>query len=226
MSIGRRFVKDVMTTAVVSAYRGASFKDIAQMMIERGITALPVIGKDRRVVGVVSEADLLAKEEYKGIWPETRQNRLSRAKAGAITAGELMTTPAITVSPDASIVQAARLLEQHRIKRLPVVDDHNHLLGIVSRRDLLRVFTRPDEEIRDEILQDVLTLLIPAVPEAVSVHVDRGIVTLTGTLDDKALIPILIRLIAATDGVVSVIDKLRFAADDTTEKAGRNAPNT
>ncbi|WP_433190136.1 CBS domain-containing protein [Actinoallomurus sp. CA-150999] len=226
MSTRQRFVRDVMTTAVVSAYRGASFKDIAQMMIERGITALPVIDKDRHVAGVVSEADLLAKEEYKGVWPETRQDRLSRPKAQAVTARDLMTTPAITISPDASIVQAARLLEQHRIKRLPVVDDHNRLLGIVSRRDLLRVFTRSDEEIRDEILQDVLTLLIPAAPEAVSVHVDHGIVTLTGTLDDKALIPVLLRLTAATDGVVSVIDELRFAVDGTAEKAGQEAPGT
>ncbi|WP_460347353.1 CBS domain-containing protein [Actinoallomurus acanthiterrae] len=215
-----------MTTSVVSAYRGASFKDIAQMMIERGITALPVIGKDRRVVGVVSEADLLAKEEYKGVWPKTPRDRPSGTKAQAITAGELMTTPAITVGPDASIVQAARLLEQHRIKRLPVVDDRNRLIGIVSRRDLLRVFSRPDEEIRDEISQDVLPLLVPAAPEAVSVQVDHGIVTLAGTLDDKALIPVLLRLTSATDGVVSVIDELRVAVGGTKEDRPVRRPRT
>ncbi|GAB3979422.1 CBS domain-containing protein [Actinoallomurus acanthiterrae] len=214
-----------MTTAVVSAYRGASFKDIAQIMIERGITALPVIDDDRRVIGVVSESDLLAKEEHREDepWtrPERRHERLFRAKAQAVTAEELMTTPAITIRPEATVVQTARLLDQHGIKRLPVVDDQNHLLGIISRRDLLRVFTRPDEEIREEIRQEVFARLLPADPDAVSVRVSHGIVTLTGALERKSLIPIAVRLTATTDGVVSVIDELDYADDDTTEAAHR-----
>ncbi len=122
----RHTVRDVMTTAVVSAYRAASFTDIAQMMVERGITALPVIDDDRRVAGVVSEADLLAKEEYKdeesAPWMEKRRDRLIRVKAHAVTAAELMTSPAVTVGPGTTIAQAARTLDHHQIKRLPVVE--------------------------------------------------------------------------------------------------------
>lgn len=209
----RRIVNDVMTRAVVSAYRGASFKDIVQVMIKRGITAMPVIDEGHRVAGVVSESDLLAKEGCKDggkrRWFRRRRDRSSWAKAQALTAEELMTTPAITVHPEATIVETARLLEQHRIKRLPVTDDENRLIGIVSRRDLLRVFTRTDEEIRDEIRHEVFAL---ADPTTLSVYVNHGVVTLTGTLRQRGLIPIVVQLAAATDGVISVIDQL--SSDD------------
>ena len=214
----RRTVNDVMTRAVVSAYRGASFKDIVQVMIKRGITAMPVIDDGHRVAGVVSESDLLAKEEHKDggkrRWFGRRRDRSSWAKAQALTAEDLMTMPAITVHPDATIVEAARLLDQHRIKRLPVTDDENHLIGIVSRRDLLSVFTLTDEEIRDEIRHEVFAL---ADPTAVSVHVSHGVVTLTGTLRQKDLIPIVVRLASAADGVVSVIDELSCGDEDSAE---------
>jgi CBS domain-containing protein len=205
----RLTVNDVMTKAVVSAYRGASFKDIVQLMIKRNITAMPVLDDGHRVAGVVSETDLLAKEERKDggkrRWIGGRRDRSSRAKATALVAEDLMTTPAITVHPGATIAEAAHLLEQHRIRRLPVTDEENRLVGIVSRRDLLRVFTRTDEEIRDEIRHEVFAL---ADPTALSVHVSHGVVTLTGTVRQKDLIPILVRLAAATDGVISVIDQL------------------
>ncbi len=221
----RHTVQDVMTTAVVSAYRAASFKDIAQMMVGRGITALPVIDDDRRVAGVVSEADLLAKEEYKddgrAPWVEKHRDRLARAKAHAVTAAELMTSPAITVRPDTTIAQAARTLDHHQIKRLPVVDGNDHLVGIVSRRDLLRIFTRPDDELRDEIVHEVFGRLLLVHPDAVSVRVSHGVVLLAGVLDQKSLIPIAVRLTAGIDGVVDVIDELGYADDDTTEAAHR-----
>lgn len=205
----RRTVSDVMTKAVVSAYRGASFKDMVQVMIKRGITAMPVIDEDHRVAGVVSESDLLAKEGHrdggKRRWFGGGRDRSARAKAPALIAAELMTTPAITVHPEATIVEAAQLLDRHRIKRMPVTDDENHLIGIVSRRDLLRVFTRTDEEIRDEVRHEVFALTDPT---AVSVNVDHGVVTLSGTMRQKDLIPIVVRLAAATDGVISVIDQL------------------
>lgn len=202
----RQTVNDVMTRAVVSAYRGASFKDIVQVMIKRGITAMPVIDEGHRVAGVISESDLLAKQQRGGRrhWFGGRRDR-SWAKAEALTAEDLMTTPAITVRPEATIVEAARLLDRHRIKRLPVTDEENRLIGIVSRRDLLSVFTRTDEEIRDEVRHEVFAL---ADPTAVSVHVSHGVVTLTGTMRQKELIPVVVRLAAATDGVVSVVDEL------------------
>jgi CBS domain-containing protein len=205
----RRTVNDVMTKAVVSAYRGACFKDLVQVMIKRGITAMPVIDEGHRVAGVVSESDLLAKEEYKGggkrRWFGRRRARRSWAKAQALTAEDLMTTPAITVRPEATIVEAARRFDEHRIKRMPVTDDENRLVGIVSRRDLLSVFTRTDEEIRDEVRHEVFAL---ADPTEVSVYVRHGVVTLGGTMRQRELIPIVVRLAAATDGVVGVIDGL------------------
>lgn len=214
----RRTVNDVMTKAVVSAYRGASFKDIVQLMIKRGITAMPVIDEGHRVAGVVSESDLLAKQEFKDGGKRrrfgVRRDRVSRAKARALTADELMTTPAITVHPEVTIVEAARLLDRHRIKRLPVTDDANRLIGIVSRRDLLSVFTRTDEEIRDEIRHDVFALVDPTM---VSVYVDRGVVTLTGAIRQRDLIPLVVRLAAATDGVISVIDQLSCADELSAE---------
>ena len=224
----RRTVQDVMTTGVVSAYRGALFKDIVRVMVERGVTAVPVLDEGHRVAGVVSESDLLAKEEQKE--PGRRRglhrhrDRLHMAKAGAMSAEGLMTEPAITIRPEATIVQAARLLAQHHIKRLPVVDDENRLIGIVSRRDLLQIFVRTDEEIRDEIRREIFARLLPAASATVSVRVDHGVVTLAGTLWQKSLIPVAVRLAAATDGVVNVINELGEGADDPIEATPSGSP--
>jgi CBS domain-containing protein len=214
-----RTVNDVMTKAVVSAYRDASFDEIVRVMIERGITAVPVIDEDHHVVGVVSESDLLSAQGGKRHWPDRPGDRPPRTPTDAMNAGGLMSTPAITAHPDTTITQAARLLDQHRIKRLPVVDDENRLIGIVSLRDLLRVFTRTDEDIRDEILHEIFARLLPADLAAVSVRVSHGVVTLGGTLRHRILIPIAVRLVAGTDGVIGVIDELTYTNDDTTEAA-------
>lgn len=212
----RQTVGDVMTQAVVSAYQNAKFREIARVMVDREITAMPVIDKRHRVIGVVSETDLVAEEATehpeKRHWPSRRRGRRSRGTA--TTAAELMTTPAVTVGPGTTVVQAARLLGLHRLKRLPVVDDEGRLLGIVSQRDLLRVFTRTDQEIRDEIVTEVFTRLLPADPAAVSVRVSHGVVTLSGALPQKDLVPIAVRLAAATEGVVGVIDELSHVGDD------------
>jgi CBS domain-containing protein len=200
----------------------------ALSIVERGVTAVPVIDQGHRVAGVVSESDLLAKEEHKESVTRRRlhrhRDRFSRAKAGAMTAEGLMTKPAITIRPEATIVQAARLLAQHRIKRLPVVDDENRLIGIVSRRDLLQVFVRTDEEVRDEIRHEIFARLLPAASATVSVHVDHGVVTLTGTLRQRSLIPVAVRLAAATDGVVSVINELSEAADERAQATHSGSP--
>jgi CBS-domain-containing membrane protein len=223
----RHTVSDVMTTPVICAQLRTSFRDIATVIVRHGITAMPVVDSDQRVLGVVSEADLLAKEQHKddGAAPPlmSRHARISREKAHALTARELMTAPAITVPPETTIAEAARLLDLHRIKWLPVVDDQEHLIGVVSRRDLLRVFTRPDGELQEEIVQDVFDHLLLEDPRAVSVVVDRGVATLTGQLQTKSLIPIVVRLTGATDGVVGVVDRLTYAEDDT-QRAARRVP--
>jgi CBS domain-containing protein len=149
--MGRR-VRDVMTPQVLTVDEQAPFKEIVALMDECRISALPVLDEKGRVVGIVSEADLLLKEEFPegpagGRLLQGRRQREERAKAAGDTAVELMTAPAVTIGPDATVTEAARLLHRHGIKRLPVVDPAGPLLGIVSRADLLKVFLRADAEI-------------------------------------------------------------------------------
>ncbi|MFF9807991.1 CBS domain-containing protein [Streptomyces coeruleorubidus] len=200
-------VSDVMTHTVAAIGRGASFKEIVRMMHDWQVSALPVLEGEGRVVGVVSEADLLPKEEFRDSDPDrhTQLRRLSDlAKAGAVTAGELMTSPALTVQANATLAQAARTMAHAKVKRLPVVDDVGMLQGIVSRADLLKVFLRDDEEIAEEVRREVVPYLFPASASAARVTVRDGVVTLSGRLRDTALVPVAARLIRAVEGVVDV----------------------
>jgi len=201
----RHTVREVMTESVISAYRGARFADIVRLMIRRRISAMPVIDEDRHVIGVVSETDLLAKEAGKD--PVPAGAALAAAKARAETAEELMTAPAVTVQPDTPIAEAARLLDEHRITRLPVIDSGGRLLGIASRSDLLRVFVRTDQQIHD----DVLDALQPVLTDDVTVRVRKGVVTLKGTVTHPGLIPTAAHLAESADGVTQVINELTSA---------------
>jgi CBS-domain-containing membrane protein len=129
---------------------------------------------------------------------------------------ELMTAPAITVGPDASVAEAARRLHRHQIKRLPVLDPAGPLVGIVSRADLLKVFLRSDEAIAREVRQDVLRRDLGVDPDTIDVEVRDGVVTLTGRLERRSLIPITVSLVHGVDGVVEVVDRLGFEVDDST----------
>ena len=217
--MGRR-VRDVMTQEVVTVNEHASFKDIAMLIAERRVSAVPVLDREGRVLGIVSEADLVLKEEYPAGRPEGRlfqgrRQRIAQAKAAGDTAAELMTSPAVTVGPDASVAEAARLLHRHGIKRLPVVDPAGPLLGILSRADLLKVFLRSDADISREIRQQVLMRAMWMNPDTVVVDVRDGGVTLTGQLERRSLIPITVSLVRGLDGVVEVVDRLTFELDDT-----------
>ena len=186
-----RRVRDVMTPEVVTVDEHASFKDIATLIAERRVSAVPVLDREGRVLGIVSEADLVLKEEFPegpagGRLFQGRRQREDRAKAAGDTAAELMTAPAVTVGPDATVSEAARLLHRHGIKRLPVVDPAGPLLGIVSRADLLKVFLRPDADIAREIRQEVLLRSMWMDPDTVVVDVRDGVVTLTGRLERRA----------------------------------------
>jgi CBS domain-containing protein len=210
-----RSVSDIMTTSVVTVDRITPYKEIARLLAEHRISGLPVVKMGRTVVGVVTEADLLAAQANtarrlrsgsRWTWrPQGRQHP-------ALTAGELMTTPAVTIGPGATIPAAARLMNTHHVRRLPVVDEEGRLLGVISRRDLLSVFLRPDDDIAEDI-RKVLDEIVSAAPGEASVSVRNGIVTLTGTLDPKAgphgdLIPLAIRLMWDVDGVVAINDRL------------------
>ncbi|MGW3498524.1 CBS domain-containing protein [Streptomyces sp. NPDC001020] len=196
-----------MTRAVVAVGRDALFKDIVKLMEQWQVSALPVLEGEGRVVGVVSEADLLPKEEFRDSDPD-RCTQLQRmpdlAKAGALTAGDLMSSPAITVHADSTLAQAARIMAQRKVKRLPVVNDESLLEGVVSRADLLKVFLRPDNEIADEIRRDIVDVLLPAPVEPIHIIVTEGVVTLTGKIREPTLIPVTVRLVRAVEGVVDV----------------------
>ncbi|MEU3980832.1 CBS domain-containing protein [Streptomyces sp. NPDC026672] len=203
----RHVVSDVMTRTVVALGAGASFKDIVRTMREWSVSALPVLDGAERVVGIVSEADLLPKEEFRDGDPDryTQLRRLADlAKAGAVTAEELMTAPAVTVTADATLAQAARLMAVHRVKRLPVVDGDGVLKGVVSRSDLLKVFLREDAEIAEEVRREVVARLFTAPDERVEAVVRDGVVTLTGRVRDTALGPVAVRLARTVEGVVDV----------------------
>ncbi|MHB9864150.1 CBS domain-containing protein [Streptomyces sp. YIM S03343] len=193
-------VSDVMTHTVIAVGRDAPFKEIVELIDQWKVSALPVLAGEGRVIGVVSEADLLTKEEFR----DTDEGDLkSRVKAGGLTAGELMTTPAVTVHANASLAEAARIMARQHVKRLPVVDSVGLLQGVVSRSDLLKVFLRSDEEIAEEVRHGVLTQL-PATTSGLSVSVTEGVVTLGGTLPDRALVPVVARAVRAVEGVVDI----------------------
>ncbi|MCD2468967.1 CBS domain-containing protein [Streptomyces sp. NPDC056534] len=200
-------VADVMTKKVVAVRPGAEFKEIVAAMERWKVTAVPVIGGEGRVVGVVSEADLLLKEEFHdhrlGLVEQMRRLDAT-AKAGSRRAEDLMTAPAVTVAPEASLPQAARLMASHRIKRLPVVGTNGTIQGIVSRSDLLKVFLRPDEDLGAEVRRDVVEHLFPLSRRRIDVRVDAGVVTLSGEVRDSSLIPLAARLARAVEGVVDV----------------------
>ncbi|MGW2717702.1 CBS domain-containing protein [Streptomyces sp. NPDC001492] len=192
-------VSDVMTHTVVAVGSEAPFKEIVELLDQWKVSALPVLAGEGRVVGVVSEADLMAKEEFR----DTEEgDPEARRKAGAITAGELMSAPAVTVHADASLAEAARIMARRHVKRLPVVDGVGLLQGVVSRSDLLKVFLRDDEEIAQEIRHSVLGQLPVTTP--LTVGVKEGVVTLGGSLPDRMLVPVVARAVRAVEGVVDI----------------------
>jgi CBS-domain-containing membrane protein len=210
-------VREVMTAEVTCAREDTTFKELVGLLASRGVSALPVLDDQGQVAGVVSEVDLLRKEEFQesGKRPPRWRHRNSRAKAAGVTAKDVMTSPALTIGPDATVVDAAKALLLHHVKRMPVVDSGNNLAGIVSQRDLLRVFLRPDEEIRDEIRVEVFGDQLRTNPALAHVAVDEGVVTLSGEVETRSMVGVAVRLAHAVDGVVDVVDRLGFAVDDT-----------
>ncbi len=208
-------VRDVMTQPVVAVREDAPYKEIADVLAAREVSAVPVLDATDRLVGVVSEADLLHKMEYQEPHRRpalSRRRRTARQKADGDVASALMSSPAITIPPDAGIVSAARRMEENGVKRLPVVDELGHLVGIVARRDLIRVFLRADGAIRRDVIDQVLRCTFWLTPADVSVAVHGGVVTLTGVMEHHAMIDIVVRLTQAVDGVVDVVSRL--TADD------------
>ncbi|MFI6463082.1 CBS domain-containing protein [Streptomyces sp. NPDC050538] len=218
-------VGSVMTTEVVRATYGTPFKEVARLLGEHRVSGLPVVDEDDQVIGVVSETDLMAhqaeapdpyepKKRFR-FADLTRSAKRRAAKATARTAGRLMTAPPVTVHAEDTIVEAARTMAQHRVERLPVLDEEHRLVGIVTRRDVLQVFLRPDTEIRDEVVDEVLVRALWLAPSTVDVSVVEGVVTLSGHMERKSETEIAVSMVRQIDGVVAVVDKLSYRTDDS-----------
>lgn len=206
MSSRHRTVEDLMTREVVRVRLQIPFKDIAAMFAEHRITAVPVIDEHDRVVGVVSEADLLRHEAAQRDPYGRVAGALDtgRPRADGESAGQLMTAPAVTGKPYWNVVEAARVMEQHKVKRLPVVDEAGRLIGIISRSDLMGIFLRSDAAIQEEITYEVLGRILAIGPGEVQVDVTDGVATLRGRVTQPRLVPVLVRLCRGVDGVVAV----------------------
>ena len=208
---GHSRVQDIMTTSVVTVDRITPYKEIARRLVEHKISGLPVLSMGRKVTGVVSEGDLLvARDTNPAIRSGWRRWTFGRELHRGRTADLLMTSPAVTIHPDATVAAAARLMNSHHIRRLPVVDADGKLAGIVSRRDLLSVFLRPDADIAAEV-GEILTEVMPGGPTGIEVAVRNGVVKLTGQpelVSDEDLMSVVVRLAWDVDGVVDVVNKV------------------
>ncbi|MFH8798822.1 CBS domain-containing protein [Streptomyces sp. NPDC017936] len=211
-----RTVGEVMTSEVVEARRETPVEELARLLDRHRIGGLPVVDHDDKVVGVVSGTDLARRGAVRGRAGAARRSpRDPAAAARATTAEELMSTPAVTVHPEQRVADAARVMERHRVDRLPVVDEEDRLIGIATRRDLLRVFLRTDEEIRRDVTGGVLTRALCLPPGAATASVRDGVVTLEGRAGRRSDVPLALRLAWRVDGVVGVVNHLTFRVDDT-----------
>ncbi|WP_224281966.1 CBS domain-containing protein [Streptomyces sp. LS1784] len=191
-------VADVMTHAVVAVGRDADFREVAETLQRWQVSAVPVLTGDGRVIGVVSEADLLTARDRDGV------------RAEALTAGRMMSVPAVTVHPDSLLNEAARAMARGHLKRLPVVDGEDYLVGIVSRGDLLKVYLDDDRELADRVRFELAATLGPGTAVDTDVRSENGRITLAGELPDTVSAAILERLVRSVPGVVGV--ELRLAA--------------
>jgi CBS domain-containing protein len=202
-------VKDVMSTHPVSVRPTSSFKELAGRLREFRVSAFPVLGDDGKVIGVVSEADMLLKEAMDGRTVLDRiLHRKELRRAAAVTAGDLMTSPAVTIAPDDTVEHAAHLMYARGLKRLPVVDAAGQLVGIISRTDVLAVFDRTDEDIRVEITCQVIPRL--SEPSFYWVVVKNGIVTMEGTPETVSIGRNVLARVRRVQGVVAVRDRLTY----------------
>jgi CBS domain-containing protein len=222
-------VRELMTKNVLSIGPEAPIKDVARILVENRISGLPVCDIEGHVLGVISEGDILYKEYDPAegrrgrplAWVATDMGTYSRAmKSRAMEARSAMTAPAITVPPYESISAAARIMAERGVNRLPVVKDEK-LVGIITRADLVRAFTRTDDQVEREIKEDILERTLWIDRNVVSVAVKKGVVTLDGVLEKRADAELLARLVARVPGVSSVESTVRWVVDDTTRKYRR-----
>jgi CBS domain-containing protein len=219
-AMGQLTVGDLMTTAVLKVRPTTPFKELARVMEEHHISALPVVDSDDQLMGIVSEADLLPKQELHGQRPAHRwafsgRQSFSAERSAGDNAGQVMTTNVVTIGPGATLTETTKLMTERKVKRLPVVGQTGALVGIISRADLIKVFVRPDDEIKEEILREVFVHVLWADPSAVQIVVRDGIVTLAGNVEQKSTIPIAERLTRRVDDIIDVVNHLTYLVDDS-----------
>ena len=211
-----------MTTGVISVGPDTPFREVATTLFAGAVRAVPVLGADGRLLGVISEADLLASAESPDPegdrpWWRHRPRHTGlhgpESRAGASTARELMSAPAVTVAATATVAAAARAMREQRLSWVPVTGPDGRLLGVLGRSDLLAVFLRDDAEIRTEVVDGVLAEMLLVDPMRVSVGVVDGVVTLAGQLDTRTDALLAVRFVERLEGVVGVVDELTYATD-------------
>ncbi|MBC6463068.1 CBS domain-containing protein [Actinomadura sp. HBU206391] len=211
-------VNDVMTTEVVAVQEKTSFKDIVDLMYRQHVNAFPVLDSTGQVRGVVSQSDLLFKESDPDVGEEfhlSPERRREQRKATGTIAADVMTSPVITVSASATVEEAARSMRRHKVGQLPVIDVlSGRLIGIVSRADVLAVYRRPDADIRQDVLSQVIGQESGMDPERFEVGVEDGRVIVKGKVDDRSQIAPLMHAIRHVEGVVSAQARLGYEADD------------
>ncbi|MEQ4724334.1 CBS domain-containing protein [Nonomuraea sp. B19D2] len=218
-------VKDVMGRVAIAVLKDASFAEIVEAMERFGVGAVTVIEVDRRPVGVVSEDDLLLKEadtvrHSVSIFESHRQQQ-EHQKAAGVTAAQLMTSPAITVTPSTSLRDAARLMHAKRVKQLPVIDmGTGQIIGTLHQRDVLRVFSRPVEELEADV-----RAVLPN-PAAFTINIDQGVVKISGAVEWRSQALALTEQIRLIEGVVDVRSEVAFDKDDLLIAALRDVEDT
>ena len=223
-------VRDVMTAGPMTVTPSTPIKEVASMLVRLQAGALPVVTPRDGVVGLITETDLLRKEQLQRDPEGSHSAHLSyrdrRTIATAETAGEIMNPHPATVRPETAVAEAARLMSRHQTHYLLVTGADGKLLGVVSARDLLRIFLRPDEAIKAEIVGDVLPRYLGTNPVLVDVEVIDGVVQLTGELERKSMLAAVQPALRAVDGVVDVIGRLGYAIDDTRRPPQPDEPET
>lgn len=209
-------VIDLMTTDVVTIGPDDTIKEAAQRMVRSRVSGLPVVDEDGRLIGIVTEGDFLERELDK----ESPTGGLRGGVAGssanqALTVREVMTASVVTIAPDATLTEAARLMTAKAVKRLPIIDSSGGVAGVLSRADIVAAFTRPDEVIEDEIREDVVKRILFIDPESLTISVSDGIVAIGGELPTKTDARVLEELTRRLDGVVLVDSSLSWKVDDT-----------
>jgi CBS-domain-containing membrane protein len=215
-------VRDVMTRAVLSVGPETPIKDVARLLIEHRISGMPVVDDAGRVLGVISEGDLLVKEQQPRatrhrplarLFGDSAETRQALAKAEALTAGDAMTAPAITIEASSPVGAAASLMIERKVNRLPVTED-GRLAGIVTRADVIRTFARSDEELAEAIRTDVLVRTLWLDPERFEVEVVNGVATIHGQTERRSTAAMVQRMAEALPGIVAVVADIAWTVDD------------